>query len=629
MFETRSAAELPFPPDRHVTWTNGLGTTWFAGWQAPGGGGRHDPRWHVDAHGLTAFAGRVWPRLDGWSGAVPVATQLARHLRERPLLGSADELAGVYIVASMAREGPCCIAADPVGEGLLYWGRTPDVVVLSTRAAVAAGVLAAATGGTARRDVLGTGWLAYVGMPMGPRTGFEDVSLVPDGAVVGIEPAGRVDLHRPPRPAWRLHAGELAADPSAALDEVRAEMTTAIRMGLRDPGTHGSLGLTGGKDSRLILALLLAEGMASDLEYETLGADDLPDVVIARQIASTFGLRHVTSPRFAERWAWRQRLDNAVREGGLRHCPLREIAFRITAWATSGMTNAGEPHLGRLPLDGTVLLSGFFGESLRTNYPATIRFRSKEQASRFPDNLMPGSVGILNDETVARYRAEMHGLLFEDATDTDSPQDVIDTFYLRQRVRHWQGTSLEIDSENRLFPLYSITAMRLGFAIGAENRHAQWIHHQLMRAACEPLVHVPFANGEWPPGAAADLVPSQTYEDPVPPRPPQPRPRDDLHRRLANLRRAVGPPPVPTVRTVAREHRAKERGTDVDIMRRLFRHDPANPAFEIIDARAALRALDRFDRLSEGQRMQVYGALTAVIWLGGHEVPLPRELSAA
>jgi hypothetical protein len=33
-----------------------------------------------------------------------------------------------------------------------------------------------------------------------------------------------------------------------------------------------------------------------------------------------------------------------------------------------------------------------------------------------------------------------------------------------------------------------------------------------------------------------------------------------------------------------------------------------------------------FDDLSEGQPMQVYGA-HAVFWLGGHEVPLPREPS--
>jgi hypothetical protein len=66
-----------------------------------------------------------------------------------------------------------------------------------------------------------------------------------------------------------------------------------------------------------------------------------------------------------------------------------------------------------------------------------------------------------------------------------------------------------------------------------------------------------------------------------------------------------------------------------DIMRRMFRHDAANPAFQLIDAGAAQQALDRFDMLSERQRVQPYGDLSAVIRLGGREVPLPRNVAAA
>jgi hypothetical protein len=626
-FEDRAGAEVPFPVDRRVSWMNDSGTIWFGGWQAPGRGRPEEPRWCIDADGLTGFAGQVWPRRDGWAGTGPVAEQLRQHLQKHPLVGGTDELAGVYVVASMASNGPCAVAADPIGAGLLYWARSAGVVVLSTRAAVAAELLAAATGTTPRRDVVGTGWLAYMGTAMGLRTGFEHVTLVPDGAVVEIDPAGTIDLHRSTLATWRHHADELAADPPTALEEARAEMVTAIRTALREPGTQGSLGLTGGKDSRLLLALLLAEGLASDIEYQTLGADDLPDVVVARQLASAFGLRHVTSPGFAERWAWRQRVDNAVRESTMADWPSREIAFRITAWMASGMGNAGEPQLGRLPHCGTAQLSGLFGESLRTNYAATLRFRSKAQAARFPDNLQPGSAGILDHEALARYRAELHELLFEGTTEGDSPQDVVDTFYLRQRLRHWLGTKLEVDTENRAFPLYSITAMRLAFAIGAENRHAEWIHYQLMRTSCEQLIHTPFTSGDWPSQAGAGLVAPATYADPVPPSPPPPRPRDLVHQRLASLRRQVGPTPRPKIRTVAREYRERERVIDLEIMRKLFRHDASNPAFELIDASAVSRALDHFDKLSEGQRLQLYGALTAVIWLGNHDVALPRELS--
>ena len=301
---------------------------------------------------------------------------------------------------------------------------------------------------------------------------------------------------------------------------------------------------------------------------------------------------------------------------GLRSAGRGEVTFRITAWATSGVTNVGEPHLGRLPPCGRVTLSGLFGESLRTNYHHSTAFRSKEQASRLPDGLKLGGAGILNRDVAAQYRAEAHQLLFCDAMETDSPQDIVDTFFLRHRLRRWLGGVLEINSENRAFPLYSITGMRLAFAIGVENRHAEWIHHRLMQAGCAELLDVPFTSGDWPPGAGGPLVTPAMHCDPIPPAPPRLTPRTRGHVRPR------------ATRTAASEYRARDRDTDVEIMRRLFRHDPTNPAFELIDARAASRALDEFERLSEGERMQLYGALTAVIWLGGHEVPLPHELSA-
>jgi hypothetical protein len=614
LFEARARAEVVFPPDRHTTWTNDRRTVWFAGWQAAGRRGPLEPCWHLEGADLTVVAGRAWPRGDGWSGTAPVVAQLAGHLRAQPLVGGAEALAGTYVVASMAAQKPTAVATDPVGIRPLYWGRSAEVVVLSTRAAVAASVLAAATGTVPRRDALGAGWLAYAGDAIGARTGYERIALVPDGAVVEIDPMGAIHLHRPTRPVWRLHADELAAGACTALDDVHTEMTAAIQTALRDPETDGCVGLTGGKDSRLVLALLLADGRASDLEYQTIGGDDLPDVVAARQIASTFNLRHVTNPGVAERRAWRQRVDEAIRSEDLAHCASREITFRVTASVTAGTRNVGEPHLGRLPPEHTVLLSGLVGEALRTNYPDTTRMRSKEQASRFPDHLKAGSIGILDREVAAWYRAELHELLFEGATDDDSPQDVIDSFYLRQRMRRWLGGTQEIDSHDRVFPLYSLTAIRLAFGIGAENRHAEWIHYHLMRAACEPLLHLPFTNSEWPLGADGELVPPTRHQEALPPVPPPSR---------------WSAPRPPKFRSAQREHLAKERSDDVEIMRRMFRHDPGNPAFELIDAGAAQRALDRFDALSERQRFQLYGALSAVIWLGGHEVPLPPDLAAA
>lgn len=68
---------------------------------------------------------------------------------------------------------------------------------------------------------------------------------------------------------------------------------------------------------------------------------------------------------------------------------------------------------------------------------------------------------------------------------------------------------------------------------------------------------------------------------------------------------------------------------DLGIMREFLRHDPLNPVFDIIDPVATHGALDRFSSLAETEKMQLYGALTAAIWLGRYEIALPRQIPGA
>ena len=81
------------------------------------------------------------------------------------------------------------------------------------------------------------------------------------------------------------------------------------------------------------------------------------------------------------------------------------------------------------------------------------------------------------------------------------------------------------------------------------------------------------------------------------------------------------------IRTVNRERRAETEAIDLGIMRDFLRYDPSNSVFDIIDPVATHEALDRFSSLTAPEKMQLYGALTAAIWLGGHEIALPRQLA--
>ena len=611
----RACPDVPFDPGTQLIWSNDNESVWFGGWQDATDEGSAAHHWHLDHDGLTAFTGHIWPRQDGWPRTGPWAEQLARHLRSAPLSEGTDELAGIYLAASLHRRGRSSVAADPLGIGQLHWGEGQDLVVVSSRAALAAGLLASVHGHDPKRDAIGAGGLAYSVHSVGLRTGFEQVSVVPEGAVIDIDPATGARMLRPQQPLWRPRSEHLES-PERTLETVREEMVTAVRMARTMPGSTTLAGLTGGKDSRLILALLLDDGSAGEVEFETYGADDLPDVVIAREIAKSFGLRLVRNPYLEETWSWRPLLDAAVRDAE-PDLSSREITLRISAWTSSGVRSVAEPHLGRLPSGSRVLLSGACGELLRTNYPGSTRFRSKTQVASFLTDLRFGVAGIIRPEALSQYQREMHRLLFEGCLDTDSPQDVLDVFYIRNRLRQWFGTGLDIDSFGRMFPLYSITAVRLAFAIGSENRHAEWIHYQLMHRACEPLVNMAFAGSGWPAGAAGPLTPRRDHHEPAPASPPP----------SITSRRAR--PSKRSVRTVRRDRRAEEEMIDLGIMREFLRHDPLNPVFDIIDPVATHEALDRFSSLAETEKMQLYGALTAAIWLGRYEIALPRQIPGA
>lgn len=60
-------------------------------------------------------------------------------------------------------------------------------------------------------------------------------------------------------------------------------------------------------------------------------------------------------------------------------------------------------------------------------------------------------------------------------------------------------------------------------------------------------------------------------------------------------------------------------------MRRHLLGDRSNPVFEVVDRDAVEVALDRFAELGEPAKRQLYGALTAAMWLGGAELAVRAE----
>ena len=91
--------------------------------------------------------------------------------------------------------------------------------------------------------------------------------------------------------------------------------------------------ITGGRDSRLVLALMLSEGITDQFVFTTFGSPQLPDTIVATAIADRFGLDH----RAATRPAPSESLASAVAAAMASEPVTYEQRIRDHLWVTSGL----------------------------------------------------------------------------------------------------------------------------------------------------------------------------------------------------------------------------------------------------------------------------------------------------
>ncbi|MBO0806354.1 MAG: hypothetical protein J2P25_25170, partial [Nocardiopsaceae bacterium] len=166
---------------------------------------------------------------------------------------------------------------DPV-----YAAELPGAVILSGRAMWAAWVA----------DRLGdldpshACALLNPGFPLGATTPWRGVSALPPAATARAA-SGRLIVRADSPSAGSPPAGH-AGDASLAAP-VAAALVAAVAP-LKEAGEPVRLSLTGGKDSRLVAAALVAAGVP--VEATTHGFGEHPDVTVAAEVARRLGIEH-------------------------------------------------------------------------------------------------------------------------------------------------------------------------------------------------------------------------------------------------------------------------------------------------------------------------------------------------
>jgi len=258
------------------------------------------------------------------------------------------------------------------------------------------------------------------------------------------------------------------------------------------------LSLSGGKDSRLCLALAKAAGLDDIVLLRTNGSADSPEVECAAAVARATGLPHerrgpptvqpqdapeAAQERSFEPW-WRRLRQHVYRYEGV-----------VSPW--DGMTN---------PMRSTTLnIRGIGGELFRRGNVKRIR-KAQAKSTKVFARLHGAHVdplGALRSGQRA-FQDDWRAQWFDVAAEHVRFDLLPEKWYVDYRMGHWNGPLAQSKPGYiNVVPLLSPAAARKNMELSVKARSSDRFHFEVMRRAAPELVQVPFLGDTWGPSIAA------------------------------------------------------------------------------------------------------------------------------
>ena len=220
-------------------------------------------------------------------------------------------------------------------------------------------------------------------------------------------------------------------DSSLTADDV-AESLTALARATAE--VHPlTCGLTAGRDTRVVLALALAAGL--DVDYYTSGHDTDVDVVIARELAEEFGLRHeLVTPRVPDDWAAATSAFSAQTDG--------LASFWIVADWVEHQGLSGPVGLKLWGPGGEIGRAGNIGLSIPFGSTTPGLRSSVEVQRRILHRKVAGFDGLFTREAVETTRGYLDSFIADRLEEGWRPREVSEAYYGFERVRYWASAGV-------------------------------------------------------------------------------------------------------------------------------------------------------------------------------------------
>lgn len=374
----------------------------------------------------------------------------------------------------------------------IYWYESDEEIAISNRQDLLLGLYSARSRGyriAAIASFLLTDHFTC-GYP-----GPEDISTL------GPSHELRVDLcHEVPRSVTRMYCVDWEAFgrgdrelKSGDFDELAHQLLCSARAAAG--GRTVTLGLSGGKDSRLVLSALHAAGV--DFVAHTSGWEDHPDMIVAQQVAARLGVplnRSITRPGSATRI---ERFD--VGRGFARS--IARYDGQNLSRPTYPVQVAESIQEKRPPAGTCAAFSGTGGELLRGGFALKeLGWANNLDSSSTPLEVAAAArkrlsrVGaLLRRDAVTAFHSEMDDFLSESIVPLN-PLGLLERCYLFTLFRTRFAPSCDPESA---LPLADVSLLRIASKASTSFLSSELIFFEIIRRLAPAIADVPLARYRW------------------------------------------------------------------------------------------------------------------------------------
>lgn len=244
------------------------------------------------------------------------------------------------------------------------------------------------------------------------------------------------------------------------------------------------LGLTGGMDSRLLLAGGLAAGVDIHCFTHIKGNRNQSDVWVAKQVAERTKVPH-------------RLMDRENTEGESATPGLDELlkSTRNTLAATDGMMGLQYPVTPNHAYVFKRAMSGQGGEILRGGYGEKATWPTRARAASHMHKLWNHSPRLFHPELVSKVEAGI-GAYLASFPEEFPGIELLDCLYVDRRCGRWAAASTAA-STTRIRPLLDNVVVRHALAIPASAKKKHLVHRGLIERLRPELRNLPMADNFW------------------------------------------------------------------------------------------------------------------------------------